>query len=414
MELQFLGGASEVGRSSFLLKGSKRILLDHGIKLNEKTEYPGEAKDVDACILSHAHIDHSGFVPYLYKEVFPTTYGTAPTKELSQLLINDSMKIAMKRHTAQKFSKRQLKMFTERFAAYEFGEEIAFGEYSIKLHDAAHISGSAITSIEHKNRTLVYTGDFKLDEQGLQGSAEIVKSNILITESTYADREHPDRKELIRKFIDEIKGVIDDGGTALIPVFAVGRAQEIVKVLYDHNLADISYLDGMAKKATEIVLRYPGFCANIGALQAAMKKITRLGEEVSRSHIGAGQEVIVTTAGMLNGGPVLEYITRLNQRSRIFLTGYQVEGTNGRKVLDGRPITIRGKKQLIKTPVSYYDFSAHAGKSDLYEYARKSSPETVICVHGERASAEQLAEGLKLEGFDAKVPSRGETIKLDF
>jgi putative mRNA 3-end processing factor len=117
---------------------------------------------------------------------------------------------------------------------------------------------------------------------------------------------------------------------------------------------------------------------------------------------------------MLNGGPVLNYITKLNDRSKIFLTGYQVEGTNGSKLLNGQQIKIDESKYLVKTPWVYYDFSAHCGKSDHYKYVKQSNPEMVVCVHGDNASTEDFAENLKLEGFKAYAPKIGETLKIDF
>ncbi len=416
LELQFLGGASEVGRSAILFKGSKHIIMDYGIKLNHKTEYPMPAGRVDACVLSHAHIDHSGNFPFLYKDNVPITYGTEPTKELSNLLVEDSMKVGKKNHQPPKFNKHNLRTFLERFSSHEFGEEIDLGEYTLTFYDAGHISGSAVTKIESRKsgKRLVYTGDFKLEPQMIQGSADIVKADVLITETTYANREHPEREELIKKFIEDVTHTLDSGGTALVPTFAVGRAQEILAILHKYKLTDYVFIDGMARKATQIAMRYPEFIRNSELLHDAIKKISWIGGEQHRGSAVSGPSIILTTAGMLNGGPVLNYITKLGPNSKIFLTGYQVEGTNGRKLMDGKPLLIDGRKETIKTPWVFYDFSAHAGKSDLYEYVKKSNPETVICVHGEQHTAETFAESLKVEGFKAHVPRQGDSIKLDF
>ena len=415
-ELHFLGGASEVGRSAILFRGGKNIIMDYGIKLNHKTEYPMPAGNVDACVLSHAHIDHSGNFPFLYKDGMPITYGTEPTKELSELLVEDSMKVGKKNHQPPKFNKHNLRTFLERFSLHEFGEEIDLGEYSITLYDAGHISGSSITKIESRKsgKRLVYTGDFKLEPQMIQGSADIVKSDILLTETTYANREHPEREELMRKFVDDVRHTLDDGGTALIPTFAVGRAQEILAVLHKNKLTDYVFIDGMARKATQIAMRHPEYIRNVDLLHDAIKRISWIDSEQHRGHAVSGPGIILTTAGMLNGGPVLSYITKLGPNSKIFLTGYQVEGTNGSKLMDGKPLNIDGRKETIKTPWVYYDFSAHAGKSDLYEYVKKSNPEVVICVHGEEKTAEAFAESLKVEGIKAVVPRQGDTLRFDF
>ncbi len=326
------------------------------------------------------------------------------------------MKISKRQHSKQKFVRRQLLSFLEKSLPYEYGTQMQNDDYYITLYDAGHITGSAISLVEKiKNgRRLVYTGDFKIEPQMLQGSADIVESDILITESTYADKEHPDRSEIIKKLVNNIREVLDNGGTALVPSFAVGRAQEILAILYSHGLIDYTYIDGMAKAATEIVINYPEQTRNKDLLMSSVKNATWIGMHSDRAEALTRPSIIVTTAGMLTGGPVLNYITKLNNKSKIFLTGYQVEGTNGNKLLNGKPINIDGRNYKIKTPVEFYDLSAHAGKSDLYEYVRKSNPETVICVHGDKEKTESFAETLKLEGFDAHSPKVGDKIEVEF
>ncbi len=417
MEIQLLGGASEVGRSAILLKDSKNILLDYGVKIDGKTEYPMSAGRVDAFVLSHAHLDHSGNGPALYNAHSPQTFGTEPTRRLSELLLEDSMKINRAKHERPPFFSKQMKHFLDKFIPCKFGSVKDFaGEYFITLNDAGHICGSSVTTIE-KGRTgkkLVYTGDFKLGDQFLQRPAEIVESDVLVIESTYATREHPDKNEVVKKFIAEVKEGVDNGETVLLPCFAVGRSQEILAALYQHGLIEYTYLDGMAKAATEIVMSFPDFTHNKELLASAMKHAMWIGMGHQRKHALDGPSVIVTTSGMLSGGPVLDYITKLKENSRIILTGYQAEDTNGRRLMEGKPIIIDGKKHLIKSPLSFYDFSAHAGKKDLYEYVRKSNPETIICVHGDEDNSRAFADQLKLEGFDANAPQVGERIKVNF
>jgi putative mRNA 3-end processing factor len=414
LEIHFLGGASEVGRSAIFLKGEENILLDYGIKIDGTVETPMQAKGVNAFILSHAHLDHSGFAPALYFGAPPITLGTAPTLELSNLLIEDSMKLAVRRNQKQYFYKKQLESFKRNYNAQPYGSPTSVGKYTITLHDAGHITGSALTLIENKHteRRLLYTGDFKLVPQILQSSAEIIKSDILIIESTYATREHPNREHLVKTFIEDIKSVLDNGGTALVPAFAVGRSQEILAMLYKHGLIEYTYLDGMAQKATEIVLNYPNFTRHKDLLLSALKNARWVENRPQRKSILKNPSIIVTTAGMLNGGPAVSYITMLNQNSKIFLTGYQIPGTNGRLLLDGKPIVIDNKRYKIKNPVAFYDFSAHAGKEDLYSYIKKSNPETVICVHGDAENTASLASSLELEGYKAFAPKVGETIKV--
>ncbi len=415
MDVQFLGGAGEVGRSGILLKGKKNMLLDYGVKLDTKIEYPMNAGRVDAFILSHAHLDHSGNAPALYSSGSPVSFGTPPTLKLSELLLEDSMKISRKNRVAHRFSKRDYRNFQRKYVSYDYKVPIDFGEYQISLHDAGHISGSSMPLIEdaHSGKRLLYTGDFKLSPQLLRHGAEIVKADVLITESTYATSEHPDRRTLEKAFIDDVKQTIENKGTALVAVFAVGRAQELLALLYNNRLIDFTYVDGMAKKASDIAMQYPGYIDNESLLRGAMDRVNRVGDHEGRGNALAGGNIIVTTAGMLNGGPILNYILKLGPASKIFLTGYQVETTNGRKLMEGRPVEIDGQKHRINTPWAFYDFSAHADKNDLYRFVREVSPQKVLCVHGDRDNSRDMAEALKLEGFDAHAPLVGERLRID-
>ncbi|MDE1860252.1 MAG: MBL fold metallo-hydrolase [Candidatus Micrarchaeota archaeon] len=415
MEIKFLGGANEVGRSGFLLKGSRSILLDYGLKIEAVSERPLPSGKVDLCVLSHAHLDHSGYVPAIYENSFPPTVGTPPTLKLAELLIEDSLKLNRQKHEKPLFFKHQFRSFMDRYIPRSYGSGVELDDYGVTLHDAGHISGSAITLIENRmGRRIAYTGDFKLGEQLLQRPAEIVKADALIIESTYAGSEHPDRQSLIKRFSAEVMETVQSGGIALMPVFAVGRAQELLAILYKCGLADRVHLDGMAKAATEIMLMHSDFLANGHLLGKAVKAATVVETPSQRRAALNAGSIIVTTSGMLNGGPVLDYVTKLNRNSRIFLNGYQVEGTNGNKLLANKPLLIDKKKILIKTPVSFYDFSAHAGKSDLHRYIKSSGASTVFCVHGSPENAAALMEFLNEEGIQGYAPNVGDVISLDF
>jgi putative mRNA 3-end processing factor len=417
MELKFFGGAQEVGRSAILLKDDRNLMLDFGIKLDHKTEYPTSIPKIDALVISHAHLDHSGFSPGIYNEVSVPAFGTMPTLSLSKLLLDDALNIAKKQHTQPKFHKRQIGAFANKYTSLEYGATTGFGDFDITLYDAGHITGSAITLVEKQhskgNRRVLYTGDFKLSQQTLHKGAQIVESDVMITESTYALKKHPDRNSVISNLVAGIKETLSEGGTALLPVFAVGRSQEILSILYKNGLTGSTFVDGMAKKATTITLNYPRFISDPKLLENATNETTWIGEKNERRNALDGPSIIVTTSGMLNGGPVLDYITKINKNSKIFLTGYQVEGTNGRTLIEKGYITIDGEKRKISTPVSIHDLSAHADMDDILNYVKKSSPNKVICVHGDSNSAISLADRLTVEGFEAFAPKIGDTINID-
>ncbi len=416
LRFSFFGGAQEVGRSSILLSDDRKIMLDFGIKVDHKTEFPTAIPTIDAAVISHAHLDHSGFAPALYNENSCPSFGTKPTLELSMLLIEDAMKIAKNEHSNIHYHKRQANIYNTKFVPLNFRQPMPFGNYEIELYDAGHICGSAVTLIDRKkgkeNKRVVYTGDFKLGKQFLHSGADIVKSDVLIIESTYESREHPDRHKLEEKFIEDIKATLDNGGTALIPVFAVGRSQEILAMLYKHRLTPISYVDGMARAATTIVSKNSKFIKNGDVLSKAIMETVWVDDYHVRKEALEEPSIILTTAGMLNGGPVLNYITKLNKYSKILLTGYQAEGTNGRQILESGSITVKNSKIRINNEVEQYDFSAHASDSDLYEYVRASAPNHVICVHGDREHTMHFAETLNGEGFDAYAPAVGDTIEI--
>ncbi len=416
MILKFYGGAQEVGRSSILLKDDRSVMMDFGVKIDGKTEYPVEVPKVDAFVLSHAHLDHGGYAPALYEHAHPTAFGTKPTLDLSLLLLEDSLSIARKEHFKPPFNRRQLSLFRNNFVQLGYRKPIRFGNFDLEFHDAGHICGSAVTLIERvkakENKRVVYTGDFKLEPQTLHKGAEIVKSDVLITEATYAGKEHPERNAEISRFVDEVEEVLDNGGNALIPVFAVGRAQEILCMLYEKGLGGSTYLDGMAREATRIVAKNSGFLENASKLSKAIEEAEFVQGGRERSSVMEGPSVIVTTAGMLQGGPVLSYITRLNSNSKIFITGYQAADTNGRLLVENGHINSEDGKIRIKSPVSKYDFSAHAGNSDLMRYIRESAPNIVVCVHSDEGSAKAFVEEVKGEGFEAYAPRVGDSIKL--
>ncbi len=416
MEIRFLGGAGEVGRSGILLKDKKNILMDYGLKVNEKLEYPLPAGHVDAFVLSHAHLDHCGNAPALYHDGLPVAFGTDPSLGLSELLIEDSIKINRQNRTKGHYNKKEAQLFSRSYKSYPYHSRIDYEDYNMTFYDAGHIPGSAVVKLENNKtgRNIVYTGDFKIEPQMLHNGAEVVKADTLIIESTYGAREHPDRESLIKLFISSIREVVENNGTALIPAFAVGRSQELLAILHKYKLSGQTYMDGMSRKATAIALKYQSFIKNGSLLGEAIQNMVQINKPGEREEALQGGNIIITTAGMLNGGPVLDYITKLNSRSMIFLTGYQADGTNGRKLLDEQPLNIDGRKLAIRTPFAFYDFSAHAGQNDLHQYVKGAEPERVICVHGDAEASQAFKEWLEIEGFEAHTPKTGESIKVDF
>ncbi|MFH0818007.1 MAG: MBL fold metallo-hydrolase [Candidatus Micrarchaeota archaeon] len=407
MELSFLGGAGEVGRSGILIDNGFKVLLDYGIKIHDETEYPLKVKGgLDAVVISHAHLDHSGFLPAVYDHYACPFFGTYPTALLAELLIKDSIKIQERIPFRASSFKRAFKHFSP--LEYNTGFEIEGAR--LTLHDAGHITGSALVRLEMDEKTLLYTGDCKLEQTRMEKGADVPKCDVLITETTYSEREHPPRKELEKKLSFEVNKVLENGGNVLLPSFAVGRAQELLQILYDLNKDVQVYLDGMSKSASEIVRQCPRFVKNFKEYDESLAWVEWVESREQRAKALKSPSVIITTAGMLEGGPVFQYLLNLNKNSKIIMTGYCVDNTNGWHLMNKGLVYVNGKPKPIETPVEYMDFSAHAGKSDLLELITRSGPEKIFCVHGDHTEA--FAEELRGMGFDANAPKIGDKFKI--
>jgi len=416
-----LGGCEEVGRSSFLLDIGDKILLECGIKLTPKeTEYPLQVKtNLDVVIISHAHLDHSGNLPHLFLESNPLCYMTQPTLDLADLLWHDSLKIAGIEGTEEKFSVKEIKRTRKYSFAIGYNRKMPITKKcTLEFFNAGHILGSAMTKLSFENRTMLYTGDFKVEETRLLTKADLNVGNVdfVVIESTYGDREHPDRKKTERDFVEAVQDTVDNGGIALVPAFAVGRSHEIIDVLHEYKLNASIYLDGMAKKAAQITMNYPKFLKDPKFLGKALNATKWVKNERQRNKIVEEPCVIVTTAGMLEGGPALSYIKRIHadENSSILLTGFQVSETKGNRLLKTGKIEIDGIEFKPKCRVQKFDFSAHAGQSELLYALNKWSPEKVFIVHGEKEVAHTFSKKIKEDlGINAVVLKQGKIQKLD-
>jgi len=267
--------------------------------------------------------------------------------------------------------------------------------------------------LEVENKKIFYTGDIKLESTRLVNGCKLPKENIdvLIIESTYSNRNHPNRIKQEEKFKDEIDQALNNNEIALVPVFAVGRAQEILLILKDY--ANYIALDGMAKEATEIILGYKKYLSNYMELKKIFNKIKKMKNNKQRDSIIKKPCIIITTAGMLSGGPVVHYIKKIHERkeSRIILTGFQVEGTHGKTLLDTGVFKNEDIEIPVRCKISKFDFSSHAGKNELFEIMKKLKPKKVFCVHGDKCKefAKEIENKFKIDAF---APEIGEEVKI--
>ncbi len=410
MKFSFLGGAGEVGRSAYLIEDKKRLLLEYGIKLHQRTEYPLPFQGfIDYSIISHAHLDHSGFIPAIYEYCSPPCIATYPTQALSTLLVKDSIKVQRMKKQKVNFSGNSFRKMLSNFIPLPYGQSFSLSDgMSLTFTDAGHIPGSAISTIQIGGKKVVYTGDFKLGDTWMHKGAECVEEcDVLLIESTYSQREHPDRKKLEEEFYSEVTSVLERGGNALLPCFAVGRSQEIIQMLryFDEDMK--IFFDGMAQTASEIMLDYPSYMRDARYLANCLRTAEWVSSPGQRRKALSKPSVIISPAGMLEGGPSLKYALGLNEESEIILTGFQVPGTNGQMLMDQHKMRVNGIVHDVKALVKYFDFSAHASRSDLFRFVERASPEKIFCVHGD--TCREFAEELRAKGYDAVAPANGES-----
>lgn len=409
IQCQFLGGCEEVGRLAMLLEtNGMRFLFEYGMSPGKPPSFPLPPPPIDITLLTHAHLDHSGMIPWLCSRFDHTLLATQLTGEIGNLLQKDTIKIAKMEGYSCPFSSSDIKDAEHSLEPVTANSSRGIGEdHELRIHSAGHIPGSLMFELQAE-KNLLFTGDFNINDTRLVKGTKAVNCDILFLETTYAGREHPPRPQIEKQFLEKIEEVVGRGGVAVIPAFAVSRSQEIAIVLRKAGFN--VWFDGMGRKVSKMFMKHPKELRSPDELKKAINKINFIHSEHGRKMALKG-DVILTSSGMMDGGPVLSYMNKLkgDKKSAVLLTGYQVEGTNSRLLIEKGKLDFYGVKEDVACEVEYFDFSAHAGHSELIDFARKCNPETIVLFHGD--NREVIVDPLQ-EIADVITPSTSEIINL--
>ena len=448
-----LGGGRQVGRSCFLLQTpNSKILLDCGIDVSSqgKEKFPYfnvpefDITQLDAVIIGHAHLDHVGLLPYLYKMGYKgPVYMTAPTRDIAALLALDFIGVAYKQATKPLFSSTDIKEMVKHSICLNYNEVTdVTPDVRITFYNAGHCLGSSIVHLNIGNglHNLVYAGDHKYAKSRLLDPAVINYPRVetVITESTYGAKTDilPPRAQAEEELLNAVNKTLERGGKALIPELGLGRAQETMLLLEDAmktgKLKKVPiYIDGMIWDINAIHTAYPDFLSNKVRAQIFQDKnpfvsdiFSRVGSPQERKKVVEGGPCIVlATSGMLVGGASVEYLREFasNEKNSIIFVCYQAVGSLGRQVQEGVKQTkmiVDGKEELVKINLEVHTasgFSAHSGRNEIVSMFNnmRPKPKRVIVNHGEVSKSLDLASAIyKLNRVETNVPRNLETMRL--
>lgn len=449
-----LGGFKEVGRTCILVQTpNSKVLVDCGINpdTNEGTRaFPYlnamnlALDELDAVICTHSHLDHSGFIPYLFAYGFDgPIYCTPPTRDLMALLQFDYLNVLAKSSATPPYQEKDIRKQLSRCVVREY-EEVTDISPEIKLtfHNAGHILGSAMVHLHIGDglHNLVYTGDIKYGFTKLFEPANTAFPRVetIFMESTYGGRNDmmPQRQETDRRLMERIHQCISNKGKVLIPVFSVGRAQEIMLVLEEYALTHGEtfecpvYIDGMILEASAIHTAYPEYLkpslqrrilSNRSPFESKIFEVVK----GDRKEIVAGDPaVIVAPSGMLSGGPSVDYLHQMAEdpKNLLIFVGYQSSLSMGRRIQRGQkeiPITTReGRLESLKINMAVdtvEGFSGHSDRNQLMSFARniKPAPERIFTLHGDESKCDDLAHSLsRFMRSECRAPMNLDAIRL--
>jgi KH/beta-lactamase-domain protein len=449
-----LGGVKQVGRSCFIVVTPEtKVMLDCGLNPGEMSgldAYPRldwfnfDLNDLDAVVISHAHIDHQGFLPTLFKYGYRgPVYCTEPTLPLMILLQTDSVKIANSNGTYLPYASRDVNEVIKHCITLPYGKPTDISpDVTITLNNAGHIMGSATVHLNISGaHNILYSGDYKYARTQLLDSAVSMYPRVetLITESTYGNTTDvmPDQQSVYRGFTESINKTLMDGGKVLLPVPAVGRAQEIMLVMAKEMkegrlIESPIYIEGMISEASAIHMSYAHYLGS-DVRKSVSQGINPFQSEYFTVISGYGKRddilsdenpaIVMATSGMLEGGPSVEYFKELapDPKNKIMFVSYQINGTLGRRVLDGAmsEVSMMDKSGKVKVvPVRCQTqkidgFTGHSDFNQILNFVSRIRPKRVLVNHGEKSKSENVASAIysRLK-IRSGVPDNREIVRL--
>ena len=413
----YLGGGNEVGNVGVVLedKTKNRLLLDYGIAPTSPPKYPKEAPFVKNAIITHSHVDHLGMAPWLPANYNTNLHGTELTAEISRMMWNDCYKISSIEKYPLPWDKRDIDIAMDSWITHEFNHSWMQENWKLTLLNAGHIPGAGMLKVETDDKNILFTGDFDTRNSPLTKGAKPEDVDILFIEGTYGGRNHADQELELSRFIDNVIRVTDNGGTVLIPAFANGRTQDMMMRLHQNCPELDVHIDGMGKRITKLHLEHNQFLRNPSALNDAWNWSKRVSSKSDRKK-ALEADVIISTSGMLQGGPAIWYLNRLrhNMENEIFFTGFQAKDTGGRKLQTKSRLDIFGKEVNIPLNWEKFSFSTHAGHKEITEFVYSCDPQDVIIYHTDpNNSRPHLVEELESNGINTHSPVNGHSYIIE-
>jgi uncharacterized protein len=447
--LSFFGGARQVGRSCLLLQTPEsKILIDCGVNVaaHGVDSYPiltapeFDIQSIDAVIISHAHLDHAGFLPYLTKYGYTgPIYCTAPTRDVMALLQLDYIAVSHAQAKTSIYGAEDIKKVVKNTITLDYNEVTDITpDVRITLYNAGHILGSAMVHLHIGEgwHNVLYTGDFKTHSTKLlnPGHWEFPRVETLITESTYGAQDDimKPRKESEAELVKRVKETIKRKGKVLVPVLGVGRAQEVMVILEEafrnEKVKPDVYVDGMVWDVTAIHNAYPSFL-NKDIVQQIFYKgkdpfTSGFFKEVAgykerQQVLNGGPCVVLATSGMLVGGPSVEYLKNFcdEKKNRLVFVGYQAEGSLGNQIQKGAETFLEGRESFdIKLDVhTIAGLSGHSDHRELLDYVKKMNPKPrkIVVMHGENSKCLCMASNYHKEfHVETNAPRNLDAIRL--